>query len=305
MKCLAIKENLVCCKGNSMKYGDYCSFHDNDDYKQCHKDRWWRKYILGKSTGVFLLARGGRKGENRMHEDLSSGRITITPEDIAKIPALDRYIDIFAWLCEHGWAISKQNEPLWRKGMLYVITKNMMYHNPRNEVYLTSVNETQNSLLLNCPGQFSDVIDLIAYKVSSLAVLHPIHLMNLTNWMNTLLNLDVVKKISWMNKGDFFYAIFSAVLGTEHALTTYMTSRFLPEIRSILKTEMGIQKAKMLHYKEEIVAKAWHPRRLELYLNMGYSLDDILEEEVDTTLHTKCILQEKSTLYKHISLGDV
>jgi hypothetical protein len=108
-----------------------------------------------------------------------------------------------------------------------------------------------------------------------------------------------------MNKGPEFYAIFSSVLGIEHPVTNYMVTRFLPGFRSVLKTEMGIQKAKMLHYKEEIVAKAWHPRRLELYLNMGYSLDDVLEEEVDTTLYTKCNLQEKSTLYKHISLGDL
>ena len=123
--------------------------------------------------------------------------------------------------------------------------------------------------------------------------------------MNTLLELDIMKKVSWLNMYDTFYAIFSAVLGAEHTLTTYMASRFIPEIRSILKTEMAIQKAKMFYYKEEIVAKAWHPRRLELYLNMGYDLDDILYENVDNTLHTKCILQEKSTLYKHISLGDV
>jgi hypothetical protein len=150
-------------------------------------------------------------------------------------------------------------------------------------------------------------MDLIAYKVSSLplaAFLHD-HLINLTRWMNSLLDLDIVKKLAWMNKCDVFYTTFSAVLGTEHTLTNYMIICFLPEIRSILKTEMGIQKAKMFHYKEEIVAKAWHPRRLELYLNMGYDLDDILYENVDNTLHVKCILQEKSTLYKHISLGDV
>ena len=303
MKCQAIKENLSGCKCNAAKDGVYCSSHRGDAYQEHHKGRWWKKYILGNKNGLYFF-QYERKGENRIYKDLTSGHIKITPEDVASIPPLDRYIDIFAFLCLNNWAKPQDNERLWRKSMLYVITKHLLFNIGRLEGYSSTVNDIQDALLTS-PELFTDLMDLIAYKISSLTILNAIHLENITQWMNRLLELDIVKKISWMNKRDVFYATFSAVLGTEHTLTKYMDSRFLPEIRSILRTEMGIQKAKMLHYKEELVAKAWHPRRLELYLNMGYPLDDVLEETVDATLHTKCNLQEKSTLYKHISLGDM
>jgi hypothetical protein len=303
MKCQAIKENLSGCKCNAAKDGVYCSSHRGDAYQEHHKGRWWKKYILGNKNGLYFF-QYERKGENRIYKDLTSGQIKITPEDVASIPPLDRYIDIFAFLCLNNWAKPQDNERLWRKSMLYVITQHLLFNIGRLEGYSSSVNDIQDALLTS-PELFTDLMDLIAYKISSLTVLNAIHLENITQWMNRLLELDIAKKISWMNKRDVFYATFSAVLGTEHTLTKYMDSRFLPEIRSILRTEMGIQKAKMLHYKEELVAKAWHPRRLELYLNMGYPLDDVLEETVDATLHTKCNLQEKSTLYKHISLGDM
>lgn len=303
MKCQAIKENLSGCKCNAAKDGVYCSSHRGDAYQEHHKGRWWKKYILGNKNGLYFF-QYERKGENRIYKDLTSGHIKITPEDVASIPPLDRYIDIFAFLCLNNWAKPQDNERLWRKSMLYVITKHLLFNIGRLEGYSSSVNDIQDALLTS-PELFTDLMDLIAYKISSLTILNAIHLENITQWMNRLLELDIAKKISWMNKRDVFYATFSAVLGTEHTLTKYMDSRFLPEIRSILRTEMGIQKAKMLHYKEELVAKAWHPRRLELYLNMGYPLDDVLEETVDATLHTKCNLQEKSTLYKHISLGDI
>jgi len=303
MKCQAIKENLSGCKANAVKNGVYCSSHRDSNYKDHHKARWWKKYILGNKNGLYFF-QYERKGENRIHKDLTSGCIKITPEDVRKIPIVDRYIDIFAFLCLNNWAKPQDNERLWRKSMLYVINQHIMFQIRRLEGYSSGANDIQDALLTS-PELFTDLMNLIAYKVSSLTVLHAIHLENLTRWMNSLLELDVTKKIAWMNKGLEFYAIFSAVLGTEHALTKYMASRFLPEIRCILKAEMGIQKAKMLHYKEEIVAKAWHPRRLELYLNMGYSLDDVVEETVDRNLYTYCVLQEKSTLYKHISLGDV
>lgn len=303
MKCQAIKENLSGCKCNAAKDGVYCSSHRGDAYQEHHKGRWWKKYILGNKNGLYFF-QYERKGENRIYKDLTSGHIKITPEDVASIPPLDRYIDIFAFLCLNNWAKPQDNERLWRKSMLYVITKHLLFNIGRLEGYSSTVNDIQDALLTS-PELFTDLMDLIAYKISSLTILNAIHLENITQWMNRLLELDIAKKISWMNKRDVFYATFSAVLGTEHTLTKYMDSRFLPEIRSILRTEMGIQKAKMLHYKEELVAKAWHPRRLELYLNMGYPLDDVLEETVDATLHTKCNLQEKSTLYKHISLGDM
>jgi len=303
MKCQAIKENLSGCKCNAAKDGVYCSSHRGDAYQEHHKGRWWKKYILGNKNGLYFFEYE-RKGENRIYKDLTSGHIKITPEDVASIPPLDRYIDIFAFLCLNNWAKPQDNELLWRKSMLYVITQHLLFNIGRLEGYSSSVNDIQDALLTS-PELFTDLMDLIAYKISSLTVLHAIHLENITQWMNCLLELDIAKKISWMNKRDVFYATFSAVLGTEHILTKYMDSRFLPEIRSILRTEMGIQKAKMFHYKEELVAKAWHPRRLELYLNMGYPLDDVLEETVDATLDTKCNLQEKSTLYKHISLGDM
>jgi hypothetical protein len=303
MKCQAIKENLSGCKCNAAKNGVYCSSHRGDAYQEHHKGRWWKKYILGNKNGLYFFEYE-RKGENRIYKDLTSGHIKITPEDVASIPPLDRYIDIFAFLCLNNWAKPQDNERLWRKSMLYVITQHLLFNIGRLEGYRSSVNDIQDALLTS-PELFTDLMDLIAYKISSVTVLHAIHLENITQWMNRLLELDIAKKISWMNKRDVFYATFSAVLGTEHILTKYMDSRFLPEIRSILRTEMGIQKAKMFHYKEELVAKAWHPRRLELYLNMGYPLDDVLEETVDATLDTKCNLQEKSTLYKHISLGDM
>jgi len=303
MKCQAIKENLSGCKCNAAKDSVYCSSHRGDAYQEYHKGRWWKKYILGNKNGLYFFEYE-RKGENRIYKDLTSGHIKITPEDVASIPPLDRYIDIFAFLCLNNWAKPQDNERLWRKSMLYVITQHLLFNIGRLEGYRSSVNDIQDALLTS-PELFTDLMDLIAYKISSVTVLHAIHLENITQWMNHLLELDIAKKISWMNKRDVFYATFSAVLGTEHTLTKYMDSRFLPEIRSILRTEMGIQKAKMLHYKEELVAKAWHPRRLELYLNMGYPLDDVLEETVDATLDTKCNLQEKSTLYKHISLGDM
>lgn len=303
MKCLAIKKNLVCCKANAVAYEDYCAFHRDSDYEEHHRKRWWKKYILGQKRGPYLNSYG-QQGRERITSDIESGRIVITDDDMGSIPKEDQYIDIYALLCKLGVARANSNTSLWVKGLLYVITCHLVGHRNLSGKILTYVNELQEILLFDTTELFGLFLEMIAAKVARTPGFNVSNLVNITSWMSQLLELDLTKRLSWENKADFIYNSFCAELTPEHHLTHWMAGRFVPELKNILKTEMEVQKAKMLHYKEEIVAKAWHPRRLELYLNMGYSLEDVLDEEVDTTLHTKCILQEKSTLYKHISLGD-
>ena len=290
MKCDAIKPNLTCCKGNRAAGDIYCSFHRDSDYEDHHKDRWFKKFILAQKGGLFLV-NYSTASEERICNDLDSGRIVLTESDIASIPHKDRYVDIFALLSRKGVASRKANRLLWTRSMLYVIA--LILFDRIDKGYVDFIVE---SLLEGLPINIYYLLCCIPIRVAARA-LTPREVFNMTAWLSRLCEIDLMKTFSWENRTGVLYDYFKEKLGEDHVITTYMAARFLPEIKSILKTEMQIQKAKMLHYKEEIVQKAWHPRRMELYLNMGYALDDVTEEYVDTTLFKKCILQEKSTLY--------
>jgi hypothetical protein len=292
MKCDAIKPNLTCCKGKRALGNVYCSFHRDSDYEDHHKGRWFKKYILAAKGGLYLVNYPPASQE-KINSDLDSGRVVLIENDIASIPILNRYVDIFALLCSKGIALRYMNTRLWTLSVMYVIA--LISYDRIDKDYLSFI---VNSLLGDDTSNIYNLLLCITTKIIILA--RPLTLretFNITTFLSSFYEIELMKKFSWENRTGDIYEDFKRNIGEDHIITTYMASRFLPEIKSILKTEMQIQKAKMFHYKEEIVQKAWHPRRLEMYLNMGYALEDVTDEYVDTTLFKKCILQEKSTLY--------
>ena len=292
MKCEAIKPNLACCKGKRALGNVYCSFHRDSNYKDHHKDRWFKKYILAHKGGLYLV-NYSTASQEKIYSDLDSGRVVLTEHDIASIPCLNRYVDIFALLCSKGVALRYMNTCLWTLSVMYVIA--LISYDRIDKNYVTFIID---SLLNNDTSNIYNLLLCITTKIAILS--RPLTLketFNITTFLTSLCEIELMKKFSWENRTGEIYEDFKRIIGEDHIITTYMAGRFLPEIKSIFTTERQIQKAKMLHYKEEIVQKAWHPRRLEMYLNMGYALDDVTEEYVDTTLFKKCILQEKSTLY--------
>lgn len=59
----------------------------------------------------------------------------------------------------------------------------------------------------------------------------------------------------------------------EERYVTYMWRAF----ESFRTNELAEAKERLAPHKEGIIAAAWHPRRLERWLTMGYSLEDVTE----------------------------
>lgn len=249
----------------------FCHTH-KDLTKKEMKHRWFRRYILARrpTFSVYLhsepLMPWHKQRRDLVLKPLLAGEFSLTKEDILKIPARRRYIDVYLLLIEQGFVkrgthTALENIMLWYYCELILNLHPNVLRNYINDVFLLSSGDSFYEFLIWIAGAAMGREKL----TDSLLQLVP-----------TLLDSSAAKELSWASreKLDSIRIAYETILGKEHPMTKCLVQRWLLDLKELYQTEKAIQKIKMDQCKEELMMNRWHPDRLLKLLEAGYDLDD-------------------------------
>ena len=283
MSCIALNKNLHQCRNWTVIGKDFCHAHRSMN-KELFKERWLSKYIIGqRQIPTYTIISPFNK--EKILADLKSGIVTLTREDICKIPATEGYVDIYLLLLQHNFAQYGDHPQLERSGLwLYQL---IMYHFPYDDR-----DEFQRSKLMTLKQTIEKY--LITYSGKSLynffifigmAVIGRTKLSTqIKEYIPSLLDSDAAKELSW-----YSYDVLDGIRREweecckqkngappmRHPLMRCLVERWLPDIKELYQTEKQIQKIKMDQCKEELMMDRWHPDRVGKLLEMGIDPEDM------------------------------
>jgi hypothetical protein len=272
MSCCALKLNLKDCRNWSCLDSPFCLRH-RDVSPEVNTERWFKRFILGTRGHPVFNYSWPCPSKGRILEDLSSARISLTKEDIQRIPLRDRYIDIFVLLCHHGYA--NPAEHLAHVAMCYEYFCKTKALADRMGAINAGPVAKEIEMTLIVPSYKS----LIAFLVSIAEIVRdrPGYTDSVLRYIPTVLDSDAAKEMSWMSRPilDTLRVQYERKLGQDHSLTKCLVQRWLLDIKELYQTEKAIQKIKMDQCKEELMMNRWHPSRVEKYLLAGFDDDDM------------------------------
>ena len=266
MACSAITSKLKDCRNWSCLDGKFCSSHKNMA-PQVLTQRWIKRFILRYDSYTVF----NRKDEARILSDLTSGTIVLTPGDILKIPARDRYTDIYLFFIEHGFVEKGAHKNL-ELNILNFYTR--MIANYAQDHSLAPVRDLIERTMIVSSGK--TLFDFLMWIGPSLTNReHTTRKM--IEYIPSLLDTSAAKELSWYTRDelDKLRIHYEKAPGKEHLVTKCLVQRWLLDIKELYHTEKTIQKLKMDHCKEELMMNRWHPDRLNKYLEMGYEIDQL------------------------------
>ena len=265
MACQALTSTLKDCRNWSCLDSDFCYQH-YDLSSEVLKDRWFKRYVMHWNRFTVF----NRRNEKKMLSDLKSKRIVLTQTDILKMPAQERFVDIYLLFMEHGYVKRGTNAPLEFTALrLYM---NIMTSYPQQELAALG-NLIERNLILSSGQALYNFILWLSYPVLNRTKLTT----RMIEYIPTLLDTEAAKELSWVPRDhlDKLRVEYEKVPGKDHALTKCLVQRWLPDLKELYQTEKAIQKMKMDQCKEELMMDRWHPDRLQKYLDMGYEIDQL------------------------------
>ena len=276
MSCSALKKNLTACHNWSMMDSDLCHSHRHIS-PDILKERWFEKYIIGKDRyPLFTIISPFKK--DKILNDLKAGVVTLTKEDIKKIPAKECYVDIYLLLIENNFAEFGDHPRLEFLGLwlyVFILTDFEFAERPENHKnrLLDLKRQLENVLILSSGNSMYKFLQHMAGTSKGRTKLTK----QLVQIIPPLLDTNAAKEMSWMSYDelDKLRTIYEKELGKDASLTKCLVQRWLPDIKELYNTEKQIQKMKMDQCKEELMMNRWHPERIEKYLDMGIDLEDL------------------------------
>lgn len=245
---------------------EFCCAHRHLS-QEVLKERWLKRFVMHWNR--FTVFNRGQ--EKKLLSDLKSGRIVLTKEDILKIPSQQRYVDVYLLLMNHGYVkrgthASLEFTALW----LYM---DILRNFPGADNVRPLRQLIENTLILSSGQALYDFILWISFPVLNRTRLTQ----QMVQYIPMLLDSDAAKELSWFPRDelDKLRVAFEKTPGKEHPITRCLVERWLPDLKELYQAEKAIQKMKMDHCKEELMMDRWHPKRLEKYLEMGYTIDQL------------------------------
>lgn len=266
MACIALKKNLEQCRNWSMLDCEFCHAH-KEMTEQVLKDRWMRRYVYHWDRFTVF----NRRNEKEMIQDLKSGRIVLTKEDVCKIPPQQRYVDIYLLFVDHGFI--KRGTHTFIETVALSLYMDILQNYPGQDGVRPLRQLIEKTLILSS-GETLYKFMIIASHVCKKQIRVT---QNMIEYIPMLLDTEAAKELSWFPRDhlDTIRLEYEKVLGVDHPLTRCLVQRWLPDLKELYQTEKAIQKMKMDQCKEELMMDRWHPDRLQKYLDMGYDIDQL------------------------------
>jgi len=212
-----------------------------------------------------------KRNEAKILSDLNAKRIVLTKEDILKIPAQERYIDIYLLFMEHGFLKRGTHTAL--EFTIHWFYLRLLHQFPQQDDMRPLRELIERNIILASGQSLYDFLLWISYPLLNRERLTQ----KMVQYIPTLLDTEAAKELSWFSydKLDALRIEYEKTPGKQHAITKYLTQRWLLDLKELYQTEKAIQKIKMDQCKEELMMNRWHPDRLKKYLDMGYDIDQL------------------------------
>ena len=282
MACHAILTNDVgvltgkLCRNYSMNGCLFCHQHQEITPEE-HKSRWLRHFIMAADGKPFLYIYREYK-ETRILGDLKDGIITLTEEDLQRIPDRSRYIDIYILLFDNGYInLTKNNMALYQRSILYIAE--FFYQNNEKPFLTLSpfANMILEILILRDATHLSFYLCMLtdmfqSYGFQGDLIEHRI--VSVSAFLNTFLDSSAAKQLSWEPFRATLLRNYETKLGLEHPVTVFFRERYLPSFTTLYRFEKTLQKSHTNQFKEEMMAVCWHPDRF-----LTWCIDEEEKEE--------------------------
>lgn len=248
---------------------DFCHAHRNMTSKSL-KIRWFKKYIL-TSPVQFTFINQTKKKEILWY--LESGFVTLTKSDIQRIPLKQACIDIYILLLEHNFAQCGDHPRLERSALWFheVLIKEFPFPNYplRFQNGLGILKQKIEQYLITYSGlsfyRFLEFVGMASLGRQNFQ-------QRMVEYIPTLLETEAAKELSWFSYDELDKIRkewLELAKAEDHPLMRCLTERWLPDIKELYQTEKQIQRIKMDHCKEEMMAVCWHPDRVSKLLYAG------------------------------------
>ncbi len=261
MACQAIRADRGFCRNYAVTGTHFCHCHRNlssDTLKQ----RW---IIYAKSKlGIYLR---DKQTYERCCSYLENGVVKMTQEDVLKLPATKGGVALYLILVENCICSPTAHFPFFIKCAQHLCDLQMseLYFYP---IYNDLVKFFQKDrVTLLC---FISVILAVAYRESyeeeDIEMLYPL--------LYKLLKCEAGKEFAMAAPDllDIPQAVKKFFIPP--SFRTFLTEEYSIHIKKLRDEVKAEKKARMAVFKEELMAKTWHPDRLWKYLEMGYEMDD-------------------------------
>ena len=277
MSCFALNSRLYDCRSYAQAGSYFCHQHASQD-RSVLKERWIQKFLLGNPDmpAILFLNMSSHK-QKRLLRDLSSGLITLTKEDIARIPTEASHVDTFVFLVIHGYAKPQDfPEHLLVAYRYYSTLASLKEMAPRRRIQeLGRMLDYQiETHMILASGE---TLFLFLSSVAKIILAQPETQNYLMRYIPVILDSEAAKELCWWPR-DLLNTILvgcEKTLGKDHPLTQYFLQRWLLDLKELYTTEKCIQKIKMDSCKEELMMNRWHPSRILRQLEMGLDVDDM------------------------------
>jgi hypothetical protein len=276
MSCCALNENTNYCRNWSLLDSPYCYVHRHMT-PHLFKERWIEKYLVGRQ-GYPTYTLMYPKIVNTILDDLQTGKVILTKEDIQKIPFREAYVDIYLLLLQNNFATFGDHPRLEFVGLwLYCyILYNFPFIGQENQVQSTYgilKQEIEKHLILSSGKALYKFLEFMGGTTRGRRKL----MQRMDRVVPSFLDSDAAKEMSWMSYDelDKLRITYEQELGKENILTKCLVQRWLLDIKELYHAEKQIQKIKMDQCKEELMMVCWHPDRVSKLLYAGIDPEDM------------------------------
>jgi hypothetical protein len=268
--CQAINKNNYRPCSNKARHGHTtCSSHKTF----FQKDVWIKRFLYGETNDQVLLGypehTSSYRLEKHVRQTLASGRFPLTEEDVKRIPAVDRFSDIFFLLCELPTV-----NPRWNKRLL--IASINYYLNLHH--YLSQSGHLQNPYLLhqrrmapilNNPHMtFGQTLKFILKVKHMKDFTHTLQHQPVGGYQTAMDALFLDYKDDYIWYSDEF--LTSALVPEDSSqLRDYFKANILPKLKRRGSQIRQAKKVRLDPIKEQLVANVYHPKKVERWLNEG------------------------------------
>lgn len=246
-----------------------------------HKRRLFYRYILGHGAHPYYI--GNKVGLSLILYILSSKHLVLTKEDILKIPVKNKYLDIFALLCEHDYVKPEDHPDLMLRAFVYYWRCYPLNPNPRTTGNMALLNAIEKHIICKSGRSFFDFLCMLP-KIEKSAKRFWFSredlLIKITEFVNQKLEFsEASRELSWWPRStretllDAYRTVHQ--LPENHPLVRCAIQRWLPDLDELHNTEKQIQFIKMNTVKEELMMNRWHPDRVSKLYEMGIDPDDM------------------------------
>lgn len=265
MACRAILPNMRVCRNYRMGDTEFCVCHQNMTKEQIGK-RWRERYL----HSFRYLGLGNRSSFDHCMSYILDGTVKLSQHDISMLPWIRQsHVRLYCELIRLKFCEPMANPRLFGRCVSIFIdgSEDRSWVNTLLYQKISEMFQTDGDTFGIFIWYVLSILQRERYREDQISPLFPLIL----RLINSPAGIEYAISCPELNDFPKMYKTFDF---SDTFLQDFLQGPFTDEIKKLRKEGYTLQKSRMDIYKEELMAKTWHPDRIWRYLEMGYEMDD-------------------------------